>query len=89
MIKLTSDWGYNLTTPSNENKGKVKWEKSKRCEKACQKKIIIKNENVEVISMKSMLWSIQPHEFFCHAKIKPKNVYCDISIYSIMFETKA
>ena len=46
-------WGCNLMNPSHEDKGKAKGENLDRHEKARQKEIIVKNENIDAISMKN------------------------------------
>ncbi|KAK6789447.1 hypothetical protein RDI58_013246 [Solanum bulbocastanum] len=46
-------WGCDIMNPSNEEKGKGNGEKSPRNQKAREKKIIIMNEIVGVISLEN------------------------------------
>ncbi|KAK4736734.1 hypothetical protein R3W88_000431 [Solanum pinnatisectum] len=48
-------WGCDVMNPSNEEKGKVKEEKSEQHETACEKEMIVKNniENTDEISIEN------------------------------------
>uniref|UniRef100_M1DGM7 Uncharacterized protein n=1 Tax=Solanum tuberosum TaxID=4113 RepID=M1DGM7_SOLTU len=67
IVQMGNDFGLRLTCPGGKRK-------LSSLSFLGRDKITVKNENVEVILMKSLVWSIQPHEFasFAMPKSSPK-----------------